>query len=141
MWEPEEIPDADVLYYRVHRNFLDENGRPNPGAFQNRPPEGQPLTDKDGMSTDWCRYSTAQQTLERAKNSADNIVVGMNVGVVRSIPEQTVEHTPIEPCPEMPAGNRAHTDVRGNKKRNSEVRVKFRQHCWIAPTEGGFGSA
>lgn len=138
MWEPEEIPNADVLFYRVHRNDLDEQGRPKPGAFRNRPPEGQPLTSQDGMSTDWSRYSSAQNLLQRAKTPTNNIIVAMVVGEVRQIPEQTVEHTPIAPNELMPEGNRAHADVRGPKKNSPESRLKFREIATIAPTMGSF---
>lgn len=123
---------------RVHKNDLDDKGWPKPGAFRNRAPEGSPLTDADGMSTDWEKYSTAQTTLERARTPADNIVICLQVGEVRSIPEQKVEHTPLQTAPDDAIGNRSHTDVRGNKKRNPEVRVKFRRACLIAETLGSF---
>lgn len=124
---------------RVHKNDLDKNGWPQVGAFRNRSPEGLPLTDADGMSTDWAKHATAQDTLQRAKTPSDNIVVRLIAGKVRQIPEQIVEHTPIEPNSENSAGNRAHSDVRGNKKLNPEVRVKFRKICMLAQTHDCYG--
>lgn len=123
---------------RVHKNNLDENGWPQVGAFRNRAPEGTPLTNADGMSTDWAKYATVQDTLQRAKTPSDNIVIRLIAGKVRQIPGQVVEHTPIQATVEQPVGNRAHTDVRGNKKLDPEVRVKFRQICMLAETHGSY---
>ncbi len=130
-WPVEGIPDDAVLYYRVHKGFQ-ENGKPKAAAFRNRPPEGQPLSPNDGMSTDWNRYSTAHQSLQKAKVPADNIIVGLRVGPTRRVPLQRVEHTPIQCCPETPEGNRAHTDVKGEKRNNTEVRLKLMEIYWVA---------
>ena len=131
LWSAEEIPEDAVLYYRVHKNFQ-ENGKPKPAAFKNRPPEGKPLSPDDGMSTDWNLYSSAHLLLQKAKIPADNIIIGLRVGATRQVPLQSVEHTPIQCCPELPEGNRAHTDVKGEKKNNPEVRLKLMQIYWVA---------
>lgn len=107
-WPIEQIPDADLLFMRVHRNDI-QNGQPIPGVFKNRG-EGQ----QEGMSTDWSSYSTAEQTKLRATNPAwRGGVIQMGVGHVRKIPRQTVEHAPL---PE----NRAHTNVKGPKSGSVE---------------------
>jgi len=109
-WSVEEIPDKDFLFMRVHIiNVRDDI--PTPGAFKNH---------GDGMSTDWSKYSTAQETLRRAKHSSKNGVIKMIVGEVRGLSGQRVEHTPI-------ATNQAHTDIFGEK--DEEIRIKFRRIC------------
>jgi len=88
---------------RAHRQFLAGPSRVMPIAFRNHPPDG------GVMSTDWEKYSTAEECRGRAKIPADNALIRMNTGLVRQVPGQTVVH---EPLPE----NRAHTGVHGDKK-------------------------
>ena len=116
-WSAEEIPNNDLLYMRVHRNMV-EHDLPVIGVFRNRPDPAQSEL-PPGMSTDWNRYSTPQQTRERARSSRpeDNGVISLNVGHVRGIYGQQVDHTPryrVLENPEDP-NNRAHTDVSGRK--------------------------
>jgi hypothetical protein len=108
-WSSEEIPGEDHLWMRVHRVDM-ENGEILPRGFKNRP------TTKDGMSTDWDKYATAQDTRNRGRVPLDNAVIRLNVGTVREIPDQTVVHTP-----DLIKPNRAHTDVFG--KKHPEARV------------------
>ncbi len=104
---------------RVHQCWF-EDGDLAPGCFQNHPKK------TGGMSTDWSRYATPEQTRARALRSApsDNTVLAMNVGAVRAIPGQTVVHSPIQGHPEIP-DNRAHAEVFGPK--NVETRAYFIQ--------------
>lgn len=75
------------------------------------------------MSTDWAKYSTPEESRNRANRPEDNGVVEMRVGDVRAIPGLTVEHTPI-PL------NRSHTDVFGPK--TTETRVLLGRICrWV----------
>jgi hypothetical protein len=124
MWTVEEVPSDATLYQRVHRNNVDERGAPKPGAFRNTP------TKQDGMSTDWDRYSTPQETRHRARNPFDNVVIALPVGKVREIAGQRVEHTPIQPEADAP-GNRAHCDVFGEK--STEARLKFLRIYTLIP--------
>ncbi len=113
-WEAEDVPDPDFLFMRVHYRFLDQDGEPMPGAFRNRPDES------GGMSVDWQKYSTPQETRARARDPSANIVIEFLAGAVRKIPNQTVVHTP-----DADRYNRAHTDIRGEKKRPVEIRERF----------------
>ena len=62
MFEIEEIPDKDKLYYRIHINeFI--NGEVIPGAFVER---GDGVS--RSMSTDWQRYSSPEILKSRARN-------------------------------------------------------------------------
>jgi len=119
-WQSENIPDIDTLYMRVHKGWFNEDGTINPGVFRDR---------GDGMSTDWSKYSTPGDTCNRAKTPEENSVISMNVGEVRTIPNQLVRHTPDEKL-----NNRAHTDVVGNKepKSNPEARVRFSRICQMS---------
>jgi hypothetical protein len=117
-WPVEEIPDSGTLYMRVHRQWIRPDGTLWPVCFKNRP------DDSGGMSTDWDRYSMPDETRARARRPADNAVIAMNVGAVRAIPDQRVQHSPIFGHPQLP-DNRAHTDVFGSKERNPETRLRF----------------
>lgn len=109
-WEVEEIPDQDILFYRIHQNWI-PNGILNPAAFRNTKPS-------NGMSTDWDRYSTARDTRRRNPNKppTNYAVVRLEVGEVKKVPDQTVVQSP-------KPDNRAHTDVFGDK--TPEARIKF----------------
>jgi hypothetical protein len=114
-WEKEEIPNHSMLYMRVHWRDLGDDGSPHVGAFRDH---------CGSMSTDWDKYSTPLETLNRARVPRRNAIIEMNVEDVRSIPEQSVQHCPL---PE----NRAHTGVIGDKHKDPEVRIKFRRICRI----------
>lgn len=124
----EEVPDPDWLYLRVHqRNLIAGNiARP---AFD---PHGK------GMSVDWSKYSTPEQTRDRVrtvldkkgvpKDPANFRVARMRAGDVRDLskvsPQQQVCHTPRE-------HNLAHCDVVGN--RDLETWLKFRRITTLVP--------
>jgi len=110
-WPQEDIPDADRLLMRVHATWRKKNGSLAKGAFANH---------NNGMSMDWHKYATPQQTRRRAKTPGKNAVVAMSVGKVRGVPGQRVEHTP-----DVERHNRAHSDVFGDK--DEEARVKLRR--------------
>jgi hypothetical protein len=110
VWPVEQIPNEHFLFFRVHRNYM-QFGEDIPfGVFRDQ--EG-------GMSTDWDKYSTAEQSQKRAKVPEDNGVLRLNVGGVREITPLSVEHGP-EPL------NRAHTEVLGDKKA-PQVRLKLQR--------------
>ncbi len=106
-WAVESVPDSDELYRRVHKNHFKPDRTIRPGAFRD-----------SNLSTDWAKYSSADDARNRARTPDDNAVVKMAVNEVRRIPDQTVEHSPL-PC------NRAHTEVVG--KKSEEVRVLLRR--------------
>lgn len=111
-WPKEEIPDNHLLYMRVHRNNLDKFGEPNSVALKdNVPPEGG----RPGLSVDWCRYSTPEETQGRTGKPEKYGVVKMVAGTVRAIPGLTLEHAPLP-------DNRAHSNIYGDK-RDQEIRV------------------
>ncbi|MBW4618834.1 MAG: hypothetical protein KME17_05685 [Cyanosarcina radialis HA8281-LM2] len=114
IWESEDIPNTDRLFMRVHSQNIDENGKLKPGAFRNLPKD----LPGSGMSTDWEKYSTPEETQKRARKPSENAVIQLVCEEVRQVPGQTVTHTP---KPEF--NNQAHTDVYGEK--NTEVRLKL----------------
>lgn len=112
-WEQEEIPDADTLYMRAHRTAFSGAGELEVTAFRDR--------DGAGMSTDWGKYATPQETRGRARIPADNAVIAMNAGAVWRVRGLSVQHSPL---PE----NRAHTDVLGVYGANKvEARVRLQR--------------
>jgi hypothetical protein len=117
-WPKEVISDADHLYMRVHEVFVSDEGVA-PGAFKDH---------QGGMSTDWEKYSTPEETRQRAKEPLRNGVIQLVAGSVRGIPGLSVEHTPS-------LDNRAHTDVFGQK--SPEVRLKLKRIAeWIIRASG-----
>lgn len=119
-WPSEDIPDDATLYLRVHPNNLDRQGKPTAGAFRNLPDKHV-----DGMSTDWSKYSTPEETLRRGRDSADYSIIRLGVNHVRAIPDQVVKHTPVNEPPDE--RNRAHTEVFGPK--NPETRALYYRIC------------
>lgn len=113
-WAKENIPDAALLFYRIHRHDL-QDGKPKPGAFRNMP-KSDPGS---GMSTNWAKYSTPEETRHGARQPPEEYaVLQLEVGAIRQIPDQIVDHTP-----NRITGNRSHTDVFGDK--STEVRLKM----------------
>lgn len=112
-WPVEDIPDADHLYMRVHRTWFKPSGDISLRAFANH---------GAGMSTDWSKYSTPEQTRDRGRTPPSNAVVRMNVGDIRAMPGQSVAHSPQD-------GNRAHADVLGEK--DEEARMLLRRRATI----------
>jgi hypothetical protein len=108
IWEKEHVPDGDHLFMRAHRTFI-RNGVLTHGVFKDH---------GGGMSTDWERYSTPAETRARAAKPAENGIIMMVAGSVRSIDRLIVEHTPKDT-------NRSHTDVIGEK--TTEVRFKLQR--------------
>ena len=108
-WPIEEIDDGEVLYRRVHRNWFFPNGTLNPGAFRDYE-----------MSTDWQRYSSAEEARQRARKPHETAIVSLVAGEVRRIDSQYVQHAPIP-------DNRAHTNVIGDK--STKVRQRLVDIC------------
>ncbi len=115
MWEIENIPNDNLLYYRVHHRDVDREGNLSPGAFRER---------DGGMSTDWNKYSTPEEAQQRARNPLDNGIVRFLVGDIRAI-ELMVKHDPLYK-PDQHIFNRAHTNVIGiDGVRKVEMRLKL----------------
>lgn len=125
MYVVEPIPDADLLYFRVHKGLIDKQGDVIHRAFQER---------CGGMSTNWAKYATPEETREQVvklqKEPTNYGVVSFVAGDVRSISEATVLHTPIYP------DNRSHTDINGSgpqppSEYHTMVRMKLaRFYSW-----------
>ena len=113
-WPTEVIPDADFVFMRAHRMYFRE-GELLPGVFRDR---------DGGMSVNWDKYASAEDTKQQAKKLPDeNAVIRMPVIGIREILNFKVEHTP-EP------DNRAHSEVyglAGDPEQRTEARVKLRR--------------
>ena len=91
----EIIPDSDSVFMRAHRNHV-RDGEFGPGVFR---------AHAGGMSVDWDKYSSADATRERGKQSRENYaVIQMGVRGIRAIKGLDVKHSP-------EANNRAHSNV------------------------------
>jgi len=97
MFEVEEILNDSILFYRVHKTYV-RDGQLIPGVFKER---GEGV--EKGMSTDWNKYSTAEQALERSANIQDNGIVEGIIEKIRNIPLPVV-HFPYD-------YNRAHSNI------------------------------
>lgn len=119
MWAAENIPDADMLFYRLHVTVDFRDGIIKPRAFQERG-EG----DERGMSTDWEKYSTPKKSRDRVrehgKDPANYRIGKFIAGILRNELLLSVNHQPV-------AENRAHTNVIGiDGERETELRLKLR---------------
>lgn len=121
-WPVEEIPDADVLYYRVHkRRYLETSNALPADAPQDELPPNLFKFIRGDLSVDWSKYATPQEAKDRARVPADNGIVGFQAGPVRAQDHQVV-HTPEQ-------NNRAHSSVRGEEPK---VRVTLSRIAqWI----------
>lgn len=119
MWEIEKITADAILYYRIHKGYV-VDGQLIPGTFKERG-EGE----NRGMSTDWNKYSTAEEALSRSRNPLDNGIVSFITEEVREIKDIVVEHAP-EP------DNRAHSHIKGippKKPMKTRIRRQLLDTC------------
>ena len=129
MWPIEIIPDASLLFMRAHKRLL-LDGEIRPNIFREQ---------GEGMSVDWDKYSTPEQSRARSKIPADNGIVRMNTALVRRITGLTVTHDPIQegvvdnqgkPVP----ANQAHSLVNGVGA-DTQRRVELSRICsWVIKT-------
>jgi hypothetical protein len=111
----EIIPDEDVVYHIISgRNFQGLNFAPSMIRQQGT----------NGISVDWCRYSTPEDTL--AKFNIDDCVVSFAVRCVRQkdiniqgmAPHLSVVHDPVEGnhahalIVKLPKGNQSKMEIR-----------------------------
>ncbi|MHA1783818.1 MAG: hypothetical protein ACTSVY_09220 [Candidatus Helarchaeota archaeon] len=128
IWESEEIPNKDFLFMRAHiNNLIDLNSLPPKGPHPNI------FREHGGaMSTDWDKYSTAEETRGRKGHPELYQVVKLNVGEVREIEPLMVKHEPEDL-------NRAHTNVYGisqrKKYKKTAIRVKLSRIANWVPFE------
>jgi hypothetical protein len=98
LYQAEHIPDSDLLLRRVHRSFL--------GSDKSKIPVGAFPRSENGISTDWEKYSTPEETRNRGHEPQANGVLQIFTRDVRKFENLVVEHTP-QP------GNRAHSSILG----------------------------
>lgn len=117
-WAVESIPDDNCVFMRAHRQHFSQ-GDLGHGVFRRR---------EKGVSVDWDRYTTPEDTRARAKsNPKDNAVISLLVGCIRQIQPLTVDHDPIFTPPEE--RNRAHSLIRNLPEAPdlTEARFKLRR--------------
>jgi hypothetical protein len=124
----EEIPDQDLLFCRVHHLNLymeNDNVRIKPQAFD---PTPYPPKTANGLSTNWSKYSSAEQTKTDARVPENYAVVSFLVQKVRDIPLSVV-HSPTK--------NQAHThilDIPPREQNDAKITLKLRDICkWEIP--------
>lgn len=123
VWPIEPIPDDGRVFMRAHRQHFSQ-GELGHGVFRRR---------EEGLSVDWDRYSTAEDTRARANSDPkDNAVISLLVGCIRKIHPLTVDHDPISVPPEE--RNRAHSLIRNLPEASdlTEARFKLRRCAKIA---------
>ena len=135
LWQVEEIPDGDSLFYRFSVGQLRADRKPFPGMFREN---------KGSMSTDWEKYSTANETRKRQGRPEIFAVLRMIVGGIRAIDGLTVVHSPTQNVEGLP-DNQAHSDVFGlghpapptnpDFGRKLRIRTELHQrfHTWEIP--------
>jgi len=125
-WSIENIPDNNIIFYRMHKQYYEDNPEIILGSgFK---PQGK------AMSTDWKKYSTPEQSLLRASSPNENRIISMKVGKIRASP-LIIEHSPSKKyC------NRAHTDVLGLKSISRSKKNRIREYLasnsiWVLLSE------
>ncbi|TVR36894.1 MAG: hypothetical protein EA392_14315 [Cryomorphaceae bacterium] len=150
MFEKEEIPDADDLYFFIHHQNVthktqDQKPQPKEAALGNTPEKGP------NKSCDWSAYSTPKETLSRLgkqyktgttnfKDPKHYFVYSHKVEEWRNIhqldcPKQEVEYDPIFSDPENlgEPNNKAHTIIIGTKSEKLRT-IMARKARWpISP--------
>lgn len=120
----EQIPNEDKLYYRIHQvnidtSETDDKKKIKPGAF-----DPQPKPHGTEMSVDWSKYSTPNESRNRARIPAKNGIVSFDVYKVRQSPVSlNVAHKPTK--------NQAHSIIFHvlPKANNPEIRINLRRIC------------
>ena len=130
-WPIEAIPDSAGLFLRVLDINVHSDGTLMPGAIR-------PTLSDGALSLDWNKYSTPEDTQQRAQNNPPRRygVVEFNAGSVRSIDGLSVEHTP-----DRKTMNRAHSSLLGlsdseaqkTKKRNRLIALKPSWRILVTP--------
>ena len=116
MYPTEAIPDNDKAFRRIHKVYL-KDGKITPSGFKGN------SNNKDSMSVNWERYSTAEKTKCEAPQPQENAVASFNVGEARKIGNVLVCHDPL-------CNNRAHSTISGVKP--PKVRLQL---CSISKLE------
>ena len=110
VWDPEEIPPDDHLYYRVPAERTPQR-RLQPSIFH------EPSS-TSSMSMDWSKYRTPRATVKSGRRPPETYgVVTLGVGHVRSVGLE-VCHTP-----DVRHRNQAHCDVCGLSEDKTKYRV------------------
>jgi hypothetical protein len=121
-WAVESIPDDNCVFMRAHRQHFSQ-GDLGHGVFRRR---------EKGVSVDWDRYSTSEDTRARANSDPnDNAVISLLVSCIRQIRPLAVDHDPISAPPEK--RNRAHSLIRNLPRAAdlTEARFKLRKCAHI----------
>lgn len=119
MWDVENLPDEDAVFYRVHKNYC-MDGELNYSVFREI---------GDAMSVDWSKYSTPIDSVSRANRPEHNGIISLIVMDLRLL-KLAVYHSPSD-------NNRSHSSVKGNDKpiqNDTEVRFKLKKLAkWEIP--------
>lgn len=129
MYPVEAIPDTAGLFARIHvKNGIDANGIPKPNAFRQI---GKGVS--RGLSCDWGKYSTPEETLARGKQGPEQYCVVKFVAGPLRVKGLEVSHQPMD-------DNRGHSNIRWDDKDNTKYRaVLFGLHSIVIPCRDAVG--
>lgn len=121
----EDIPEATRLFRRILRRHVKTDNSPKPAAFN--------LFRKSvpGISCDWEKYSTPQQTLDRGKASTPEAIAGVVYFICRELRREDfrVTHTPVN--------YQAHCTVLGEDTTQNRVTLsRLCEHNWVLQVQG-----
>ena len=80
-WPIEVIPSADSVHMRAHESYY-RDGELMPGVFTAK---------NGGMSVDWGKYASPEDTRLRAKKPAKNAVLSLSVASIRDVDDLDVK--------------------------------------------------
>ena len=126
--ETERVLDDDLLYHRVHEDYVDPD-RPDvvvPDAIK---PEG------DGLSMDWAQKCTPEETRQRAKTRdiSEYGVIGILAGNIRGNTDLEIDY---QPTPE----NTAHVIVNAAWQLESKSQESKRTRRKLRTILAGYAS-
>ena len=118
----EDVPNEDYLYYRIHKNEV-RNGKVPPGSFSEKGDGNE-----KGMSTDWSKYSTPKEALNRPTTRYPEGDRTKTHGIISFIVEKVREIDGIKVLHAPRSYNIAHTHICGIPPQDptkTEVRSKL----------------
>lgn len=132
MWPIEDIPENSLVYRLISKGQIGKKTR--------LPSENMFSPDEDGLSVDWDRHTTPEDSLitvgrtykygkTEYKDPSNFLVFRLKVLDIIDLREDlAVNHTPVFNDPEIQGlpNNRSHSSVIGYNDQDEEIRIKLR---------------
>lgn len=108
----EEIPEIDCLYVRIHANSFGSPKKLHYAALFTIRKDKASGKLESGMSTDWCKYSSPQTSLNRASNPDKNGLGKVSVSKLYAVAKKAKVDLKAMHDPDREVDNYAHAEIR-----------------------------